>query len=72
VIFIETPIFTNDVKAMLPDDDYRQLQQVLADRADAGDLIPSTGGLRKYRWSLPGRCLVAVSGPVPASFTSGA
>ncbi len=55
MIFIETPIFTNDVKAMLGDDDYRQLQQVLADRPDAGDLIPSTGGLLKYRWSLPGR-----------------
>ena len=40
---------------MLGDDDYRQLQQVLADRPDAGDLIPSTGGLRKSRWSLPGR-----------------
>ena len=55
VIFIATPIFTDDVKAMIADDDYRRSQQVLADRPDAGDLIPGTGGLRKCRWSLPGR-----------------
>ena len=40
---------------MWAEEDYRRLQQVLADRPDAGHLIPSTGGLRKYRWSLPGR-----------------
>ena len=40
---------------MMADDDYRQLQQLLADQPAAGDLIPGTGGLRKYRWALPGR-----------------
>ena len=24
-------------------------------RPDAGDLIPGSGGLRKFRWSLPGK-----------------
>lgn len=39
----------------MADEDYRQLQQLLADQPAAGDLIPGTGGLRKYRWALPGR-----------------
>jgi len=55
MIFIETPAFTADVKALLPDDSYAQLQRELIARPAAGDLIPGTGGLRKIRWSLPGQ-----------------
>ena len=52
--FIETPIFTKQVKELMPDDSYRQLQNVLLLRPEAGDLIPGGGGLRKIRWRAPG------------------
>jgi mRNA-degrading endonuclease RelE of RelBE toxin-antitoxin system len=55
MIFVETPIFTADVKALLSDDDYAALQQHLVSRPDAGDLMPGTGGLRKVRWTTFGR-----------------
>lgn len=55
MIFIETSVFTADVKALLPDESYTELQVALAARPAAGDLIPGTGGLRKIRWALPGR-----------------
>ena len=55
MIFIETPIFTKDVKALLADEQYGELQQLLANHPDRGDVIAGTGGLRKIRWTLPGR-----------------
>jgi len=53
VIFIETSVFTKEIKRLLPDDDYKQLQTALMLRPDAGDLIHGTRGLRKIRWNLP-------------------
>jgi mRNA-degrading endonuclease RelE of RelBE toxin-antitoxin system len=53
VIFIETSIFTREIKRLLPDDDYKQLQTALMLKPDAGDLIRGSGGLRKIRWKLP-------------------
>jgi mRNA-degrading endonuclease RelE of RelBE toxin-antitoxin system len=38
---------------LLPDDNYRLLQQTLLIRPEAGDLIRGGGGLRKIRWNLP-------------------
>jgi hypothetical protein len=55
VRFVETPVFTRDVVELLPDDEYRNLQLALALRPEAGALIRASGGLRKIRWSLPGR-----------------
>ena len=55
MIFIETPVFTRQVKESLSDEDYRLLQILLAIRPDAGDVIKSGGGIRKVRWTLPGR-----------------
>lgn len=55
MIFIESPIFTADVKELLNDDEYAGLQRYLASRPDAGDLITQTGGLRKVRWVTEGR-----------------
>jgi hypothetical protein len=52
--FVETPVFTREIKKLLPDDEYRQLQIALLLRPDAGALIPGGGGLRKLRWRLPG------------------
>jgi mRNA-degrading endonuclease RelE of RelBE toxin-antitoxin system len=53
--FIETPIFTREIKKLLPDEAYRQLQIVLLLRPDAGDLVRGGGGLRKLRWGIPGQ-----------------
>ena len=51
VLFIETPVFTRQVRALLDDDEYADLQGLLAARPDYGDLIQRSGGLRKVRWS---------------------
>ncbi len=52
--FIETSVFTKQVKELLPDDSYRMLQTSLMFRPDAGAVIKGSGGLRKVRWKLPG------------------
>jgi mRNA-degrading endonuclease RelE of RelBE toxin-antitoxin system len=53
--FIETPVFTREVKKLLNDDEYRALQLALLLRPEQGDLIPRTGGLRKIRWGIKRR-----------------
>lgn len=53
--FVETPIFTEDIVELLPDEDYRMLQLALALRPEAGPVIRGSGGIRKLRWSVPGR-----------------
>ncbi|KUQ82545.1 MULTISPECIES: hypothetical protein [Enterobacter cloacae complex] len=55
MLFIETDIFTEDVKALLDDDEYHKLQVFLATQPDYGDVIQHTGGLRKIRWLAKGR-----------------
>lgn len=55
MIFIETPIFTEDVKELLSDEEYGEFQQYLVDNPDAGDVITETGGMRKVRWSANGK-----------------
>ena len=55
MIFIETRIFTEDVRDLLTDDEYRELQEYLANQPLAGDVIQQTGGLRKVRWSAQGK-----------------
>jgi hypothetical protein len=53
--FIETPIFTRSIVALLDDAEYRSLQLALLQRPHLGAAIPHGGGLRKARWPLPGR-----------------
>ncbi|WP_395947295.1 hypothetical protein [Caedibacter taeniospiralis] len=55
LIFIETDIFTEDVKALLSDDEYAEFQSYLAENPLIGDVIQQTGGLRKVRWSTKGK-----------------
>ena len=55
MLFIETDIFTEDVKALLDDDEYHKLQVFLATQPDYSDVIQHTGGLRKIRWLAKGR-----------------
>lgn len=47
--FIETPIFTRQIKQIATDDELRELQKTLIESPDKGDLIQHTGGLRKIR-----------------------
>lgn len=55
MLFIETNIFTEDVKDLLTDDEYREFQAFLAENPDWGDVIQNTGGLRKIRWAAKGK-----------------
>ena len=55
MVFVETPLFTVRVRAVLDDEAYRALQLALGLRPDQGALIPGSGGLRKVRWGLGGR-----------------
>lgn len=49
--FIESSIFTKQVKAFLSDDQYRLLQLMLASNPTSGAVIVNSGGIRKVRWS---------------------
>jgi mRNA-degrading endonuclease RelE of RelBE toxin-antitoxin system len=53
--FIETPVFTRAIVELLDEETYRCLQLALVQRPESGALILKSGGLRKLRWSLPGR-----------------
>jgi hypothetical protein len=55
MVFIETPIFTDDVGALLSDEEYAALQQHLVAVPNAGAVVAGTGGLRTIRWSVAGR-----------------
>ena len=52
---METSIFTQRIIKLLTDDEYYDLQAVLAEHPKAGDVIPGAGGLRKLRWRTAGR-----------------
>lgn len=49
--FIETPIFTRLVLELLPDDEYRELQFMLADNPSCGDIIQ--GGEESVKFGFP-------------------
>jgi hypothetical protein len=53
--FIETPVFTEEVREILRDDEYRALQLALILRPEQGRLIQGSGGLRKLRWGAKGQ-----------------
>lgn len=55
MVIVETPVFTKCVVDLLEDDQYRNLQGLLALRPEIGPIIPGSGGLRKVRWSVTGR-----------------
>lgn len=47
--FIETPMFTRQIKQLATDDELKELQKELIASPEKGDLIQKTGGLRKAR-----------------------
>jgi len=55
MIFIESSKFTELLPQYLSDDEYRGLQTFLLQKPDAGDLVRSSGGVRKVRWAAAGK-----------------
>lgn len=53
--FIETRLFTRLVLEYLSDEHYTELQMALVVNPELGPVIAGTGGVRKLRWSAPGR-----------------
>jgi len=54
MLFIESAVFTRQVRELLTDEEYADLQWHLAAFPMAGTVIQGTGGLRKIRWSCRG------------------
>ncbi|WP_420274440.1 type II toxin-antitoxin system RelE/ParE family toxin [Enterobacter asburiae] len=50
--FIETSLFTRQIKSIATDDELKDLQKELIAWPDKGDLIQHTGGLRKIRMAV--------------------
>jgi hypothetical protein len=48
-IFLELPPFERHRQDYLSDEGFRELQEVLMETPEAGDVIEGTGGLRKIR-----------------------
>lgn len=55
MIFVESPVFTEDLADHMTDERYREFQLFLAMNPDAGDVIQGTNGLRKIRWPAGGK-----------------
>jgi len=53
--FIETKLFSRLLGEYLTEDEYADLQVALVQKPDQGALVPGSGGVRKLRWSQPGR-----------------
>ena len=51
MIFVESAVFTRQVRELLTDEEYTFLQWHLALNPKAGAVIQGTGGLRKVRWA---------------------
>jgi len=52
---IETQIFTQRVREILDDEEYRVLQNEFVLNPELGNIIHGSGGIRKMRWSGSGR-----------------
>jgi hypothetical protein len=52
---VETSVFTRQIRSLLKDDDYKELQGRLVVNPLAGAVIRGSGGLRKVRWAIEGR-----------------
>lgn len=55
MIFVELPVFTRVAADLFDDEALQGIQEILLADPEAGDMIPSGGGLRKLRVPLPGR-----------------
>ena len=55
MVFIEAPAFTRYVSHYLDGEQYRVLQIELANNPEVGEVMPGTGGFRKFLWADPRR-----------------
>lgn len=55
MIIVETTVFTKLISRLMDDDQYCELQELLIENPEIGDLIQGSGGLRKIRWKLAGQ-----------------
>jgi hypothetical protein len=55
VTVVETDSFVSATRKLLNEDEREALIDFLAYNPAAGDVMAGTGGVRKLRWSLPGR-----------------
>jgi len=55
MIIVETTVFSKLIGQLMDNDHYRELQELLIENPEIGDLIQGSGGLRKIRWKLTGR-----------------
>lgn len=55
MVFVETSVFSKLLGNYLSDEEYRQLQNHLIERPDAGALLKNSGGVRKVRWRAGGK-----------------
>ncbi len=55
MVIIETSVFTKQVKELMTDEVYRELQTTLVAYPESGKLIQGSGGLRKIRWGIAGK-----------------
>jgi hypothetical protein len=53
--FIETKLFSRLLGRYLTDEQYAGLQAALIVNPECGAVVPGSGGVRKLRWSQPGR-----------------
>ena len=54
VTFVESPLFTKQVRDYLTDDEFRAFQLFLAANPDVGAVVRGSGGVRKVRWNRRG------------------
>lgn len=54
MVFIESAVFTRQVRELLTDEEYAGFQWHLALYPEVGEVIQGTGGLRKVRWTSGG------------------
>ena len=60
--FIETPMFTRQIKQIATDEELRELQKTLIESPDKGDLIQKPAGCEKSEWRRETREKAAVQG----------
>ena len=53
MIIKETSIFTQIILDAMPDDSYREFQELLIKNPGIGKIIKKSGGIRKVRWNIP-------------------
>jgi mRNA-degrading endonuclease RelE of RelBE toxin-antitoxin system len=52
---VETPFFLRKASSLLDEDARSELVVFLGMNPETGNVIPETGGVRKLRWTVPGR-----------------